>query len=156
MKKHIVVSMVAAVFSLGLLTIQFAQSALTEPQPQPRRQEAVGLMRTINTAEAVDRSKYGAYSSWETLLEHQSKFFDQWLTRISPEQRSARFSDLPEILPGWSLRFNVHADGKGYDVQLQDLTDKKCGYAAASDETGLIRQSMTIDCDIQSLPQKAD
>ncbi len=55
---------------------------------------------------------------------------------------------MPEILPAWSLRLNVHADGKGYDVRLQDLTDKTCRYAALTDESGVIRQSKVIDCNI--------
>ena len=41
----------------------------------------------------------------------------------------------------------MHADGQGYDVLLQDLTDKKCGYAAVTDEYVVIRQSKTINCE---------
>jgi hypothetical protein len=51
-------------------------------------------------------------------------------------------------LPGWTLRLNVTSDGKGYDVLLEDTTDKACGYAAITNESGLIRQSKTLDCDI--------
>jgi hypothetical protein len=54
----------------------------------------------------------------------------------------------PEILPGWNLRLNVHSDGQGYDVLLRDLTDDKCGYAAPTDESGVIRQRKAIDCEI--------
>jgi hypothetical protein len=39
-------------------------------------------------------------------------------------------------------------DGKGYDLMLQDLTDKTCWYAALTDESGVIRQSKAIDCKI--------
>ena len=52
----------------------------------------------------------------------------------------------PEILSGWSLRLNVTTDGKGYDLILEDMTDKSCGYALVTDERGIIRQSKTIDC----------
>jgi transposase len=38
--------------------------------------------------------------------------------------------------------------GRGYDVRLQDLTDKNCWYAALTDESGVIRQSKSIDCTI--------
>jgi hypothetical protein len=65
-----------------------------------------------------------------------------------PEEANLLFGDMPEILPGWSLRFNVHADGQGYDVRLQSLTDKTCWYAALTDESGVIRQSKAIDCEI--------
>ena len=46
------------------------------------------------------------------------------------------------------MRLNVTADGKGYDLILEDLTDKSCGYALATDERGIIRQSKNIDCAI--------
>jgi hypothetical protein len=65
-----------------------------------------------------------------------------------PKEANLQFSEMPEILPGWSLRFNTHADGQGYDVRLQSLTDKTCWYAALTDESGVIRQSKAIDCEI--------
>lgn len=43
---------------------------------------------------------------------------------------------------------NVHVDGQGYDLLLQDMTDKKCGYAAFTDENVIIRRSKWIDCEI--------
>lgn len=43
---------------------------------------------------------------------------------------------------------NVTSDGKGYDVLLEDTTDKSCAYAAVRDERGIIRQSKAIDCAI--------
>ncbi|HXN50410.1 MAG TPA: hypothetical protein VN943_00635 [Candidatus Acidoferrum sp.] len=51
-------------------------------------------------------------------------------------------------MPGWTLRLNVSSDGKGYDVLLEDTTDQTCGYAAVTDERGIIRQSKAIDCEI--------
>jgi hypothetical protein len=58
------------------------------------------------------------------------------------------FCEGPEILPGWSLRLDVIDGGEGYDLLLEDTTDRTCGYAAATDERGLIRQSKSIDCPI--------
>ena len=46
------------------------------------------------------------------------------------------------------LRLNVTSDGKGYDVLLEDETDKACGYAVVTNESGLIRQSKVVDCQI--------
>jgi hypothetical protein len=65
-----------------------------------------------------------------------------------PEFATAHFMKSPEILPGWTLRLNVTQGGKGYDLLLEDATDKECGYAAATDERGVIRQSKWIDCKI--------
>jgi hypothetical protein len=138
------------VFLFGVQTPQFAQDTAAGPaKPDLERHSiAVGLLRTINTAELGELSKYGAYSSRPILLAHQPKFFDGWVARFYSENPRAHFEDGPEILPGWSLRLDVHADGKGYDVRLQDLVDKTCWYAALSDESGVIRQSKVIDCNI--------
>lgn len=43
---------------------------------------------------------------------------------------------------------NIHADGQGYDVLLRDMTDKKCGYAAVTNENAVIWQGKTIDCEL--------
>jgi hypothetical protein len=64
------------------------------------------------------------------------------------QKANEHFSDLPEILPGWNLRLNVHIDGQGYDLLLRDMKDEKCGYAALTDESGVIRQSKAINCNI--------
>lgn len=45
---------------------------------------------------------------------------------------------MPEILPEWSLRLNVNADGQGYVLLLEDSADKT-GYAVLNDERGVIR-----------------
>jgi hypothetical protein len=108
----------------------------------------VGLLRTINTAEVAYPAKNGSFVIWQTLLSDQPKFFERFLAINGLQQSNLRFADAPEILPGWSLRLNVHPDGQGYDVLLRDMTDEKCGYAALTDESGIIRQSKTIDCEI--------
>jgi hypothetical protein len=151
MKKHrVILSSVLLVLFLGVQTPQFAQNTSTDPAnaDQTRRPAAIGLVRTINTAEVVEFTNYGSYASWQTLLAHQPNFLNKFLAMNYPQEASLHFAGMPEILPGWSLRFNVHADGHGYDLRLQDLTDKTCWYAAFTDESGVIRQSKAIDCKI--------
>ena len=140
MKKHPVISsVVLLVLFLGVLTPQFAQDTLNNP-PKPdliRRVRALGLLRTINTAEVTELYKYGSYAPWQSLLAHQS--LNEWLARIYPQEANLRFGDAPEILPGLNLRLNVHTDGQGYDILLEDATDKT-GYAVLTDERGVIRE----------------
>jgi len=67
MNKHrVILSTVSLVLFLGLQTPHFAQNVLTGPHEpdQQRRQHAVGLLRTINTAEVVEATNYGSYASW--------------------------------------------------------------------------------------------
>ena len=146
MRKHLVILRTVLVVSfLGVVTPEFAQNTLTNSQSpdRERRSHALSLLRAIGTAEVGELSTYGSYSSWQTLLAHQPKYFDKFLAMNYPQETNLHFSDPPEVLPGWSLRFNVHADGQGYDVRLQDLADK-CWYAALLDEEGVIRQSKAI------------
>jgi hypothetical protein len=149
MKKHrLILGIVVALLFLGVLTPQFAQDSPRGPQKPDfeKRALALGFMRTINTAEVTELSQYGSYAPWETLLAHKSEYMNGWLARYFPQ--AARFGDLPEVLPGYSLRLDVHADGRGFDVRVQDLKDK-CGFAAFSDEEGVIWQGKWIDCKIE-------
>jgi hypothetical protein len=43
---------------------------------------------------------------------------------------------------------NMHADGQRYDILLQDTTDNKCGYAAITNESGIIWQAKSVECEI--------
>ncbi len=115
-----------------------------------RRSVAINLLRAINTAEYPYKSKHGTFASWDALVTSE-EFNGQGMpfaTQNEPQLANAHFSKGPEILPGWMLRVNVTSDGTGYDVLLEDKTDKACGYAVVTNESGLIRQSKTIDCDI--------
>lgn len=139
-----------AVLLLGIATPQFAKdppqnlvkNVEKSEQEMQRRALLIGLMRTINTAEVTDRSQYGSYASWETLFAHNAEYLNEWLARYHPEY--SRFADLPEILPGCNVRLNVHADRQGYDVRLQDTAGAKSGFAAFSDESGLIYQGAPL------------
>lgn len=151
MNKHrVILSTVLLVLFLGLLTSQFAQGTPTRPEKadQARRQVAIGLLRTINTAEVTYHDTNRQFVMWQILLSEHPKYFDKFLAIRGLQQSNLDFADAPEILPGWNLRLNVHPDGQGYDVLLRDMTDEKCGYAALTDESGVIRQSNAIDCEI--------
>ena len=150
MKNRLVILAAALLVILGVPIAPYAQDHAVdvEKSDQLKRKFAISLLRTINTAEVVDRTKFGSYSSWQTLLTNHSEYFDQFIAmhrRLLPD---AHFADPPEILPGWNLRMNIHADGQGYDVLLRDMTVKKCGYAAVTNENAVIWQSKTIDCEI--------
>jgi len=140
-KPRILVSLVFLL--LALVPLQFAQDASTTAKgPDAERKGTIlGLVRSINTIEVTELYKYGAYAPWPILLAHHQEEFDGWLKKFySSVEPNARFGDMPEILPGWNLRLNVQADGKGYLLQLADTNDKT-GFAWISDESGIIRDS---------------
>jgi hypothetical protein len=148
------VSLIAVLVILGAgapLSSQNAPTQATDPD-HAKHGLAVNLLRAINTAEATYKFKRGgSYAGWDVLLAsdefHPSKVITM-LAKIDPQLANAQFSNGSEILPGWSLRSNLTADGQAYDLVLEDLTDKACGYAAIADERGVIRQSKAIDCKI--------
>lgn len=124
---------------------QFAQYAST-PQPksdQERPLVAIALVRSINTEELSYKHEHGSYGSWRILLSGNPRYFEGFLSAHGMLQGNPQFNDAPEILPGWNLRLNVHADGQGYDVLLEDKTDKH-GYAVLSDERGVIRECYSL------------
>lgn len=148
-------SICAASVSIGLLLcVAAAPMGLSAPgqsldQVRGRRSVAVNTLRAINTVEYAYRSTHGMFAPWEVLV--ASKEFDggwRFAAQNEPQLAGAQFAKRPEILPGWALRLNVTSDGKGYDALLEDTTDKACGYAAITNESGLIRQGKAIDCEI--------
>ena len=133
-------------FLLALVPLQFAQDAATTAKsPNADRQGAIlGLVRTINTIEVTELYDFGSYAPWPILFAHHQEDFNGWLKRFySSTDPNARYGDMPEILPGWNLRLNVRADGKGYVLLLADTSDKT-GFAWVSDESGIIRDSKYI------------
>ena len=120
---------------------QDSVGAGTDPQ---RRTLAVGLVQAIGTVEGSEKAKTGSYVDWPTLRAHHADYLDRFIAAFRQQLHDARnWGDLPEVLPGLSLRMNVHADGQGYDIRVEDLSDKNCGFAAFSDETEAgIRQTV--------------
>ena len=141
---------VVAAMTLGAAIPQYGQNAAVDTtDADSRHSMAVGLLRSINTVEVGYQVGHGSYVGWDDLLASKEfmEFEKECLAHI-PEFATAHFTKGPEILPGWRLRLNLTQGGKGYDLLLEDAIDKKCGYAAATDERGVIRQSKWIDCPI--------
>jgi hypothetical protein len=145
-------TLIVALFILAAaapISSQNTPAQATDPD-HAKRSLAVNLLRAINTAEMDYKNKHGVYASKDTLLASE-EFTGRgmaWAAKNDPQLVNAHVSNGPELLPGWSLRLNLAADGNGYVVLLEDTTDKSCGYAAVTDERGVIRQSKTIGCKI--------
>ena len=71
-KRRVILNAILLTLFAGVLTFQNAQDvpAGAEKSERLRHQFAMSLLRTINTAEAVDQMNYGSYTSRQTLLEH--------------------------------------------------------------------------------------
>ena len=138
---------------LGFLFLSVAAPRRTPSAPSrsdgenTRHTLAIDLLRSMNTAELDYKIKHEVYADWNTLFVN-GDFTDKgttWARRNGP-LANVQFSKGSEIMPGWQLRLYLTADAKAYDLVLEDLTDDKCGYAASTDERGVIRQGKAIDC----------
>ena len=101
-KRLVILRTALLVFLLGVQTPQFAQDTSTGP-PKPdeeRLRVALGLVRTINTAELKERYAYGSFASWQTIFAHQHEYLDQWLSQFYSRDTNVHFGSRAEILPG--------------------------------------------------------
>lgn len=140
---------IALLFTAKTLRSQNAAHSSSDAD-RAKHMLAISLLRGIGTAEAEYKMKHGAYASKDALLasdEFKGRGMT-WAARNDPQLANATLSNGTEILPGWALRLNVTTDGQGYDLLLEDTTDKTCAYAAVTDERGVIRQSKAIECAI--------
>jgi hypothetical protein len=142
---------------LSLSIVALAPSAFAQRQPvavtstvsrdDERRTFAVGLARAINTAEVTYKKNHDGYASWDNLQSNGdfSSNGTKW-AGDSTTLSHALYGPGPEVVPGWKLRLTVSADGKHYDLLLEDANDPKCLFAVVSDERGLIRHAKSISC----------
>ena len=149
-KRSIWLGLIVLTFVLVVTATERSQdvAAQASGHEHERGSIAVNLLRAINTAEYDYRYKHGGFVDWATLVKSEDLKLSgmQAGAQNEPQLAGVQLSEGPKILPGWMLRLNLTPDGKGYDVMLEDKTDKKCGYAALTDERAIIRQSKTIDC----------
>jgi hypothetical protein len=129
--------------SLGFPSHQFAQNAPTQADnsQQAKRSLAVNFLRAINTAEMAYRNRHGSFASWHTVV--SERFVQKSIAGQEIQPTFVHFADL-QVPSGWNLRFNLTADGRGYDVLLEDKGDKEHAYAVSTDERGVVRECTAI------------
>jgi len=157
-KRLVLASTMLLALLLWPLTHEHAQNAPPGSGDSDHAKQglAINILRAINTAEVSYRHNNGEYAPWAILVGSWGFSGRQAILGsnlaiapgTNPQFPNLHFSRGPEILPGWRLRLDLTDDRKGYDVLLEDTTDKTCGYAVVTDERGVIRQSKTIDCQI--------
>jgi len=131
----------------------WAQKKTLQPPVDRERERhsfAQVLARAINAAEADYFKKHGVYATWDILtgLGDFSPTGTRWVSDDFPTVAHALYGSGPEIVPGWRLRLQLSKGEKAYDVLIEDVNDPKCGYAVLTDERGIIRQGISIDCSL--------
>jgi hypothetical protein len=140
----------AVLLALTLTTAmpQFGQDAKVAPSDADHTKHslAISILREINAVEVVHRMEHGSYSTGRQIVAGNLR--KTW--RSAPSKTTRRCMERGSLKArkfcrdgrcGWispmAAKVTIYC--------LEDTTDKTCGYAAVTDERGVIRQSKTID-----------
>lgn len=120
-------------FACVLATIGLAAA---QPSPDDQRRAAITLMRAINTAEnAVKHGGAGKYVHLAELLEHPA------MARVKSD---IVIKGATATHQGATIRLALSTDATQYQVAV--VPGETCGWAAFSDERGLIYAGKVLDC----------
>ena len=111
-------------------TVSTQQSAADEQQ-----RAAIRRMRAINTAEYAVKGRDGKFMHLTELLEHPS------MGGVKP---NTSISGGVVTHQGMTVRIAVSSNGTQYQVSI--VPAETCGWAAFSDERGLIYTGKVLDC----------
>ena len=127
----------ATIFAALLLCGFTPHAAQTTAQPDAvllSHGQALGLVRTFNTAQAMLKTTAGKYGSLEDLLKVN------YLSR----KQFAMTDDFAAGVKDYKLAVVVSSDGQHYQVSLRPVLD--CGYALFSSDAAIIYEGAGIGC----------
>lgn len=112
-----------------------AAVSATQPSADDERRAAITVLRAINTAQAGVKQRTGTYAHLIELLDHQA------MARVKP---NLAVNGSVVTHQGSTIRLAVSTDGGQYQVSV--VPGNTCGWAAFSDERGLIYTGRILDC----------
>jgi hypothetical protein len=112
-----------------------AVTGAAQPSADDQRRAAITLMRAINTAEHAVKSRGGKFVHLAELLEHPA------MGRVKPD---IAVNGGVLTHQGATIRLALSTDGTQYQVSV--VPGETCGWAAFSDERGLIYTGKVLDC----------
>ena len=122
--------------SPGVAQAQQCLHANTETSDErQRRSDAVAALRTLNTAQMMNRSIAQRFVDFQELVASAA-----WASM----NRSGKLSTVPgtDLLPGFVLHLTT--DGGRYSISLKDKTDP-CGFTVYTNDQGVIFAGYPID-----------
>lgn len=100
-----------------------------------QRRAVVALMRALNTAESAARATTGRFVPLADLLDHPA------MGRVKAD---IAISNATATHQGATIRLALSTDATQYQVAV--VPAETCGWAAFSDERGLIYTGKVLDC----------
>ena len=139
--------------TLWLIVITLlAEFSKSNSQPVLTKDDLVGVLRLVSTAEVNYFHTNGRYATFPELV--KSGQLQQTAMR-SPEHlpalRTLNLKSESEPLAGYVLGLVAPADGASYKMSLTQLGDK-CGMSLFTDDGGALYEGKTIDCTATAAP----
>lgn len=125
--------MIRTIAALVLLGSSVAGSAQSPGDDQ--RRSAITLLRAINTAENAVRATGGKFVPLSDLLDHPA------MSRVKADIAA---NGAAATYHGATIRVALSTDATQYQVAV--VPAETCGWAAFSDERGLIYTGKVLDC----------
>jgi hypothetical protein len=122
-----------ALLLLGGLTLRAAQTESSDASQLSQRQ-ALGLVRTFNTAQVTLKMNGGKYGSLADLLK----------VKYLAREQFAVADDFTAGVKNYNLSVVVSADGQHYQVSLRPQSG--CGYALFSSDAAVIYEGDGLGC----------
>lgn len=124
--------------SMAGLAVAYDQTTPTGAPAELARQEAVGVMRRVNTAQSRIRGKEsGPYGTLMQVLAQDPTL----------QSQVSATDDHSGTAPGYKLTLVLTEDRRRYLVSL--LPAETCGLALFSNEGGFIYRGSVLDCPAQ-------
>ena len=118
-----------------VILVTGAVAVSAQPSADNDRRAAIVLMRAINTAEHAVKSRDGKFVHLAELLEHRA------MGGVRP---NITIGGGVVTHLGATVRLALSSDGSQYQVSV--VPGETCGWAAFSDERGLIYTGKVLDC----------
>ena len=120
----------AAIGTVAVPVIQDSQNQLSSRQ-------ALSLVRTINTVQAIIKRSRSNYGSLQDVVKQEGSQLDKSLSIISSDGSSATVKD-------YRLSLVASADGQHYQISMHPISG--CGVSFFTNESGVIYQGKALGC----------
>lgn len=127
------ISTILAIAILGTAAVTI--SVFAQPSADDERRAAITLTRAINTAEYAVKGRDGKFVHLSELLDHPA------MGRVKPD---IVVNGATATHHGATIRLALSTDATQYQVAI--VPGETCGWAAFSDERGLIYAGRVLDC----------
>ena len=130
-----------SVFVLGTAGLALAHARRQQPAPTTmtsKKASAVGLMRSLNTAEYAYRGNFGHFASLDTLL-----YEANYIHHNNPRVQGVA-DDGTDIVAGLKAVVVLAPAEDAYDITVYDMAKEDQGFTTFSDQSGLIYQGQPL------------